>query len=266
MRVRVGCCFSRNVSGHFFHCIAGFIMARSQQVVVKSGNSAALTLGIIATVIGAIALLVGWIPFLGLLSIPFAVIGGLLAVGGVIASAFTGFRGILMPVLGCAVCVGAVGLSVASTGATSAVITEAAEQVQVEVAARQQQREADAASYAGKIDVYEVEAKYMNAVLDGRVPGILFKLRNNGDRTLTRVQVTVYFKDATGAVIAEEDFNPVLVTSFSTRNNKPLKPGYVWQMDANRFMSAKSVPSEWAEGSVDLEITDIAFEADSPTP
>lgn len=235
-------------------------MARSQQVVVRSGNSGALTLGIIATVVGTIALLVSWVPFLGLLSIPFAVIGGGLAAIGVLLAATKGFTGIVMPLLGGGICAAAIGLSVMSTGATSAAIVEASEQIQAETVAREQQREAEGAAYIGKIELYDIEVKYMDSVLDGRVPGVLFKLRNNGDRTLTRVEVTVYFKDATGAVIAEEDFLPVLVSSFSVRNNKPLKPGYVWQMEANRFMSAKSVPSEWDEGSVDVKITGVAFE------
>jgi hypothetical protein len=61
-------------------------------------------------------------------------------------------------------------------------------------------------------------------------------------------------------VIAEEDFNPVLVSRYSySGDNKPLKPGYVWQMESDKFYQAKSVPSEWQEGSIDARITDIAF-------
>jgi len=42
-------------------------------------------------------------------------------------------------------------------------------------------------------------------------------------------------------------------------DNKPLKPGYVWQMESGKFYAAKQVPSEWAGGSYEAKITDIIF-------
>lgn len=73
------------------------------------------------------------------------------------------------------------------------------------------------------------------------------------------VKVTVHFKDASGAVIHEEDYSPVLVSDFSFGDNKPLKAGYVWQMESGKFYAAKSVPSEWREGSVEARISDVRF-------
>ena len=100
----------------------------------------------------------------------------------------------------------------------------------------------------------------MDAVLDGRVPGVRFKLRNKGDKTLDKVKVVVLFKDAFGAVIAEQDYHPVLVSEYSfSGDNKPLKPGYIWQMEQGKFYKAKSVPSEWKEGSAEAKITEIRF-------
>jgi hypothetical protein len=110
------------------------------------------------------------------------------------------------------------------------------------------------------MELYDVTAKYMDSLLDGKIPGVLFKIRNNGDKSLTRVEVTVYFKDASGNILAEEDFLPVLVSEYSfSGDNKPLKAGYVWQMESRKFYSAKSVPSEWHEGSINAAITDIEF-------
>lgn len=125
----------------------------------------------------------------------------------------------------------------------------------------QGQATAQSAEYiAQHVELYDVSAKYMNAALDGRVPGVLFKVRNNGDRSLDRVEVTIYFRDASGRVIAEEDYHPVLVSEYSfSGDNKPLKPGYIWQMEKGKFYSAKKVPDEWEEGSVDAAITEIKF-------
>ncbi len=110
------------------------------------------------------------------------------------------------------------------------------------------------------LELYDVSAKYMESMLDGKVPGVLFKLRNSGERSLDKVEVTIYFKDSNGNVIAEEDFLPVLVSKYSfSADSKPLKPGYIWEMERGKFYAAKKVPTEWLEGSVEASITDIRF-------
>ena len=80
------------------------------------------------------------------------------------------------------------------------------------------------------------------------------------------VKVTVYFKDAKGNTIAEEDYTPVLVSNFNfmlSDSNKPLKPNYIWQMERGKFYTAKSVPSEWKEGAAEIRITDLQFKEQS---
>jgi len=114
---------------------------------------------------------------------------------------------------------------------------------------------------AESLELYDFQAKYMNAVLDGRVPGVTFKIKNKGDRSLERIKVVVLFKDATGSVIAEEDYTPVLVSQYNlSGDNKPLKPGYIWQQERGRFYTAKSVPTEWKEGAADAHIVEIRFQ------
>lgn len=116
---------------------------------------------------------------------------------------------------------------------------------------------------AESLELYDFQAKYMNAVLDGRVPGVTFKIKNKGDRSLERVKVVVLFKDATGSVIAEEDYTPVLVSQYNlSGDNKPLKPGYIWQQERGRFYTAKSVPSEWKEGAAEARIVEVRFQED----
>jgi hypothetical protein len=113
------------------------------------------------------------------------------------------------------------------------------------------------------LELYDFKARYMNAVLDGRVPGVTFKIKNNGDRSLERVKVVVFFKDAAGSVIAEEDYVPVSVSKYNlSGDNKPLKPGYIWQQERGKFYTAKSIPSEWKEGAAEAKITEIRFEDD----
>ncbi|MBM4035362.1 MAG: hypothetical protein FJ291_26770 [Planctomycetes bacterium] len=113
--------------------------------------------------------------------------------------------------------------------------------------------------YLRSVHLYDLKAKYYDSILDQRVPGVQFKLRNAGERTLARVEVTVYFEDAWGNVVAEEDYVPVLLSSYRLEQTKPLRPGYIWQMERGKFYQAKSVPSEWQEGKVHAKVTDVEF-------
>ncbi len=114
-------------------------------------------------------------------------------------------------------------------------------------------------AYIKNVVLYDFKAKYYKKQYsEDWVPGVNFKLKNKGNRTLKEVDVTVYFKDANGTIIAEETYYPVLVTKYS--DNKPLKPNYIWQLERNKFYKADSVPSEWKEGAVSAKITNIEFE------
>ncbi|HNU50207.1 MAG TPA: hypothetical protein PKJ98_04730 [Verrucomicrobiota bacterium] len=255
-----------------------------QTVIVTTKNTASLTLGIIAIVVGVLSLLVGWVPFLGLLAMPTAFIGLLIAgVGFLIALCKRG-KGVGMPVLGGLICLAALMVPVLSTGGTSVALTKAVQAESNRVAAVVTNRPAErvipaetppspvalptkssddqevkAAYIREHVVLYEVKVEYMTPAFDDRVPGVTFKLRNTGSRDLDLVKVTVFFKDATGAVIHEDDFYPVQVTTISLGDNKPLKAGYIWQMESGRFYAAKSVPSEWQEGSAEVRVTDIRF-------
>jgi hypothetical protein len=58
---------------------------------------------------------------------------------------------------------------------------------------------------------------------DEPVPGVVFKLQNNGERALNKVQVTVFFRDAV-IVIAEGNYPPVYVGEYwIDRDVKPPK-------------------------------------------
>ncbi|WP_065085995.1 hypothetical protein [Pseudomonas sp. AU12215] len=116
-----------------------------------------------------------------------------------------------------------------------------------------------------KLELYGFKAARYSSVLDGKVPGVEFKIRNRGGRSLDRVKVVVYFKDAQGVTIAEESFTPVLVSEYNfSGDSKPLKPGYIWQLDQGQFYTAKSVPSEWKEGAAEAKITQVQFSKEAP--
>lgn len=130
-------------------------------------------------------------------------------------------------------------------------------------AAEQAKRAEQQAYIRDHLTLYDLTSKYYESMLDGRVPGVEFKLKNNGERALSRVEVTVYFKDSGGSVIFDKSYSPVLVSEYSySGKNDPLKPGYIWQQERGRFYSAKDVPTEWEEGSVEAEISRVEFYAE----
>ena len=98
--------------------------------------------------------------------------------------------------------------------------------------------------------------------------GLLFKnvafnltiqeLKNNGNKELKRVQLTVYFKDNSGNIIHEDYFTPISEYSWND-NSKSLKPNRIWQMESGHYYKADNVPSEWKEGSAEIKVTDIEF-------
>ena len=95
------------------HCQAAVkIPSASQPIPVsntlgsKSKTSVpALVLGVISVMLGALALLFCWIPFLGILLIPFAVIGGALGVVGLVIELSSRRRAFGMPITGIILCV-----------------------------------------------------------------------------------------------------------------------------------------------------------------
>lgn len=114
--------------------------------------------------------------------------------------------------------------------------------------------------YFKKVKVYDFESGRYDSYLDKNVPGVSFKLKNLGDRTLGKVQVTIYFKDKSDHTIYEKDLLPVLVSEYSfLGDNAPLKPGYIWQMEQGKFYALKKTPSEWVSGKASIKVTDIEF-------
>ncbi len=94
----------------------------------SGANVPAIVLGIISALIGAFALLFCWIPFLGMLVIPFAVIGAGIGSIGLIAVIFTRGKGLGMPLVGTCLCALSILISVLFTGATVSAIDEAIEE------------------------------------------------------------------------------------------------------------------------------------------
>jgi hypothetical protein len=128
----------------------------------KTKNVVSLTLGIIGVVIGVLALLSGWIPYLGLVAIPIAIIGFLLSGMGVGFACFKKFKSIELPILGCLLCIIAISLSIFTTYQAHAAIARqqaALAQEQREKAEAEEKAKAKAAMEARRNQIASLETE-----------------------------------------------------------------------------------------------------------
>jgi hypothetical protein len=115
-------------------------------------------------------------------------------------------------------------------------------------------------NYMDKVEITEFLAQRIDTYLKKDIPAVRISLKNNGDRSLDKVKVIVYFKDKDDNTIFEEDYHPVLVSKYSfSGDNKPLKPGYVKEMEKGKYHTLKSALSDWQEGKATAKVADIEF-------
>lgn len=107
-------------------------------------------------------------------------------------------------------------------------------------------------AYVDNVKIGDLEVG--KAVLGGL--GVFGEVKNLGDRTLTKVEITIYFLDKDGNPIFEKTYCPVLVSEWSFGDRAQfLKSGY-----SRKFgVKADDVPSDWAK-KVKVKVTDIEFE------
>ena len=290
-----------------------------QTVILTTKNTASLTLGIVSVALGSITLLFGWIPFVGLIAIPIAALGAMVALIGGIVAIGKGFKGFGMPATGGLICIFAITVSMTSTKTVVDVINDSNDHLdysQNAGATLSNNRSAngnynpptngqlesnsndqlDSSQNAGatlsnnrsangnsnpptngqletnsndiesnnnkilymkdKIRIYDLELRYMTSVLNGKVPGLTLKIKNESNQTISYLKLNLFFKDRNGNVIHEEAYTPINTKSLFDPD-KPLKPGYIWQNEKGTFSAFKSVPDEWVEGSFDFEIADL---------
>ena len=115
-------------------------------------------------------------------------------------------------------------------------------------------------NYMDKIEITEFLAKRIDTYSKKGIPAVRISLKNKGDRSLDKVKVVVYFQDNNGNTIFEEDYFPVLVSRYSfSGDNKPLKSGYVKEMEKGKYYTLDSALSDWQEGKAIAKIVDLRF-------
>ncbi|MCP9020106.1 MULTISPECIES: hypothetical protein [Bacillus amyloliquefaciens group] len=114
-------------------------------------------------------------------------------------------------------------------------------------------------NYKNKLDIYFIASKFTDAT-EGEMPGVFLQIKNNGDKTITFLEITVYFKDESGSIIAKDKIYPINFMNGEMYQDFDLKPGEEWQLPKNDFIKEKNVPDTWVDGNATYEVTDIKLE------
>lgn len=94
---------------------------------------------------------------------------------------------------------------------------------------------------------------------DGKKKGIDdIEVKNNGDRNISSLTVTVFFQDDEGKDIAEDSFT--VISSWNIGGSDVLKANYSWRMEDGRFYSFDNLADEVDVMKHRVEITEISFE------
>ena len=233
---------------------------------IKSTNG----LGIAALVLGVLAAILCWIPLVGIISIPLAILGLVFGGIGFLIALIGRKSGVGMPISGSIVCIVALVIAIMMTGATVSAIDQAftpstatvpvntmaptpieAEDVDLATGPAVVAGAAENA-YLSNLELRNI--RVADAVLGGK--GVFGEVKNLGDRSLKEVEIIVYCLGKDGRPVFEETYYPVLITDsvFSTRDEKPLKPNY-----SEKFgYGLDDAPSDWS-GEVRVEITKVEF-------
>lgn len=111
-------------------------------------------------------------------------------------------------------------------------------------------------AYMDKIEVRNVKVDMGETMFLEKKIGVFGEIKNRGDRTLNKVEITIYCLDKNGNPVFEKTFHPVLVSKYlySSDANESLRPNY-----SRKFgYSIDDAPSDWSK-KVRVEVTDIKF-------
>ena len=121
----------------------------------------------------------------------------------------------------------------------------------------------EASQYIAKLDLSRVKGGMSKGTLtcyDHECPAVWGRIKNMGDRTLSRVVVTAYFPDSSGKVVFEKQYSAVTTGGFMSHDS-PLRPGYIKEFG----YVVEGCPSECVPANVRVTVTDVDFLADGAT-
>jgi len=102
--------------------------------------------------------------------------------------------------------------------------------------------------YFKNIEILDFSATKIDTYSQKDIPAIRFGLKNNGDKTVDQIEVTVFFLDDDDHAIYEK-----VITKYEV-----LKPNYIWRQEPDRYYTIENLGPEWS-GKANAVITGVRF-------
>ena len=105
-----------------------------------------------------------------------------------------------------------------------------------------------------------VDVRVINTYSDQRKAGIQFRLRNNSDKTVSKLRVRVYYINKDGQFFFDKDYTLVDSNAYIDRNI--LRPNYSLRLPSgNTYYTVDGlIIEEWAVGKIVLDLLTLEFE------
>ncbi len=84
------------------------------------------------------------------------------------------------------------------------------------------------------------------------------KVKNNGDKSISQLTITVYFKDESGKTIGENNINIGIADIYNTVS--ALKPNYEWSSEEDYYYELKNLSDNIEPTRNEIKITNLKFE------
>ena len=109
-------------------------------MIMGTKNSLSFILGLIGIILGVLTLMMSWIPFFGLITLPISGVGGLCSLVGLVVSLLKHKQKIGYPICGLIFCVLSIGMVIFSTGGAAVTAGAIAEEIDKEFEIQKQKK------------------------------------------------------------------------------------------------------------------------------
>ena len=216
----------------------------------------AFGLGLAATICACIALLIGWIPFIGFIAYPISGLALILGVIGFIFPFATKKEGLTLPIIGLALTFVSIALPIVTTKALmeNPEFSEAMDEIMENPEFIEAMD-----STAKQLVMSQMEVINLKSERDDQgIVNFSFELRNNSDLGIKYARVNCDFLNKEGGVVYETEFTPISWHGTPEGSVKSLQPGEIWSTDQKNFFDIDlDALEDWDPGSVRVEIGSV---------
>ena len=223
----------------------------------KSNRSeTAFGLGLASTICACIALLIGWIPFIGFLAWPVAGIALILGIIGFIYPFATKKEGLTLPIIGLALTLVSIALPIITTKA----IMENPEFQEAMIELEETFEELD--SGAKQLVMSQMEVMNLQSERDDQgMVNFSFELKNNSEFGIKYARIDCDFLNKEGEAVYQTEFTPISWHGTPEGSSKSLQPGETWSTDQNNFFDINvNALEDWDPGSVRTKIGSVEID------